>query len=93
MDVGYKYMLFSELLSQWLVLTLFALASAYQQNERTCHLNRQSYLGNRQRIRAYLKPSVRHAAIIINAEFAHEYSIGFVDWLLGQHRNYREVGN
>ena len=81
---------FRTFLSQWLVLTLFALASACQQNERTCHSESAKLFGqpseNTGLSEAQCAPRCNHCG---DAEFAPpEYSIGFVDWLLGRtHQN------
>ena len=56
---------FRTLLSQWLVLTLFAMVSACQQNEPVCHSESIKLFDSRLRTRAYLKLSVHHVAIIV----------------------------
>ena len=81
---------FRRLLSQWMVLTLFAMASACQQSERTCHSESAKLFGqpseNTGLSEAQCSPRCDHCG---DAEFAPpEYPVGFVDWLLGRtHQN------
>ena len=73
---------FRTFLGQWLVLTLFAMASACQQNERACQSESAKLFGqpseNTGLSEAQCAPRCNHCG---DAEFAPpEYSIGFVDW-------------